>query len=93
LESYKGPLKISKSKKLVTRKVSQSSRSKTSEISIMGDQEEQRNEIPNEERERNDIQRKPRIRYNPLNLHGEKHTVPTFPSFFFSHFSFLLFYF
>jgi hypothetical protein len=47
----------------------------------MGDREEQRNEIPNEERERNDRQRNPRrrARPNPLNLHGEQHTLPTLP--------------
>jgi hypothetical protein len=51
LESYKGPLTRSKSKKLATQEVSQSSRSEESETLIMGDREEQRNEIPNEERE------------------------------------------
>jgi hypothetical protein len=81
MESYKGPLTRSKSKKLVTQEVGQSSRSETSEILIMGDREEQRNEIPNEERERNNRQRNPRrrARSNPLNLHGEQHTFPTLP--------------
>ena len=43
MESYKGPVTRSKSKKLVTHQVGQSSRYETSEILIMGDQEEQRN--------------------------------------------------
>jgi hypothetical protein len=48
MESNKGPLTRSKSKKLEVHEVSQRSRSKTSSIIIMGDQEEQSNEIPNE---------------------------------------------
>ena len=65
----------------MTHEVSQSSRSKTSDIVIMGDQEEQRNEIPNEEKEGDNRQRNPRkrARSNPLNIRGEQHTLPTLP--------------
>jgi hypothetical protein len=81
LESYKGPLTRSKSKKLEIHQETQSSKYEASGIIIMGDREEQRNEIPNEERERNERQRNPRrrARSSPLNLQGEQHQLPTLP--------------
>jgi hypothetical protein len=72
LESYKVPLETSKSKNLGVHKIVESSRTKESDITIMGDREEQRNKIPNEEREGNERQINPRrrARSSPLNLHG-----------------------
>jgi hypothetical protein len=46
LESYKGPLTRSKRKNLEIHQETQDSTSKVVNIAIMGDREEQRNEVP-----------------------------------------------
>jgi len=89
LESYKGPLTRCKSKKVEIHQETQGSTSKAVSIEIMGDPEEQRNEVPNDERERNGRQRnlRRRARSRPLNLRGEQHQFPTLPQVIFPIFS------
>lgn len=77
LESYKGHLTRSKKKILETLQETQpqSSTSQALVVVSIEDWEEQRNEIPNNDRRENDKQRNQstRPRSSPLDLQGKQH--------------------
>jgi hypothetical protein len=74
----------SKRKNLEIHQETQDSTYEVVNIETMGDQEEKRNEVPNNDRQ---INPRRRDRSSPLNLRGEQHQLPTLPQGIFPMFS------
>jgi hypothetical protein len=78
LESYKGPITRSKSKQLQFPEVGETSRTETRRTLIMGDREE-RNEVPENQEERQRVPRRRRLELVLLICKGNNIHYQPFP--------------